>query len=156
MCFYYHWWRLILWQSLDYQEEISTYKAIEKLQVKLCHRFSISLMQTRVKLHEVALTFVFLPFFLSYIFPIWSVCWQSTSSLLISILEYITKIVGTRNTFSSDVRETTRLECSSTIFQTYHSNVWKYDSLQLKSLLKIYLIFSSHCSDLIAIQITNV
>ncbi|KAL5558349.1 hypothetical protein UlMin_034560 [Ulmus minor] len=34
----------------DYQEAISTYKTLEKLQRKLCHRFSISLMQTREKL----------------------------------------------------------------------------------------------------------
>ncbi|KAF3445707.1 hypothetical protein FNV43_RR10883 [Rhamnella rubrinervis] len=36
--------------SHNYQEAISTYKTIEKLQRKLCHNFSISLIETREKL----------------------------------------------------------------------------------------------------------
>lgn len=37
------------------------YKAIEELQIKLCHHFSINLMQTRDKLLKVALDVVLLP-----------------------------------------------------------------------------------------------
>ena len=62
-----YWAWTCLWLSLDQLEAVSMHQTIEKLQRKLCHPFSISLMQTREKVLKVDyLAFMF--FYVSFIF----------------------------------------------------------------------------------------